>query len=102
MQVKSHTSPPCSDTFSSYSFLRDNTNIHDQELIPPTYRLSRLPFNLLDLVNTIGVAISASYSISTQLGRYEEALQIVAIVRTTREQLIHVVRFTALAVKQSC
>jgi hypothetical protein len=63
MQVKSHTSPR-SDTFSSYT-IRDNTNFHDQELILPTSRLSRLPSNQLNLVNTTSVAISASYRNST-------------------------------------
>jgi hypothetical protein len=49
-----------------YTFLHGNTNIHDQELIPPTSRLSRLPSNQLNLVNTTRVAISASYTNSTQ------------------------------------
>ncbi|KAF8811011.1 hypothetical protein BYT27DRAFT_7185124 [Phlegmacium glaucopus] len=49
MQVKSPSSPPClepSILFSSHSghaFSGTNTNIPDQELIPPTSRLSRLP-----------------------------------------------------------
>jgi hypothetical protein len=66
MQVKSPSSPPHSHTFSPYTFLHGNTNIHDQELIPPTSRLSRLPSNQLNLVNTTRVAISASYTNSTQ------------------------------------
>ena len=66
MQVQSPSSPSRSDTFSPYTFLHDNTNIHDQELIPQTSRLSRLPSNQLTLVNTTSVAISASYTNSTQ------------------------------------
>ena len=66
MQVQSPSSPPLSDTFSPYTFLRDNTNIYDQELIPPTSRLSRLPSQQFNPVNTTSVAISASYTNSTQ------------------------------------
>ena len=66
MQVQSPSSPPRTDTFSPYTFLRDNTNIHDQELIPPTSRLSWLPSNQLISVNRTGVAISASYTNSIQ------------------------------------
>ena len=66
MQVKSPSSPPCSDTFSPYTSLRDNTHIHDQELIPPVSRLSRLPSKQPTFVNTTSVAISASYTNSTQ------------------------------------
>ena len=66
MQVKSPSSPPRSDTFSPYTFLPGNTNFHDQELIPPTSRLSRLPSNQINLVNSTSVAISASYTNSTQ------------------------------------
>ena len=66
MQVQSPSSPSRSDTFSPYTFLHDNTNIHNQELIPQTSRLSRLPSNQLTLVNTTSVAISASYTNSTQ------------------------------------
>ena len=66
MQVKSSSSPPCSDSFSPHTFLHDNTHVHDQELIPPTSRLSRLPSKQITLVNTTRVAISASYTNSTQ------------------------------------
>ena len=66
MQVKSSSSPPCSDTFSPHTFLHDNTHVHDQELIPPTSRLSRLPSKQITFVNTTSVAISASYTNSTQ------------------------------------
>ena len=65
MQLQSSGSPPRSDTFSPYT-IRDNTNIHDRELIPPTSRLSRLPSKQLNIVNTTGVAISASYTNSNQ------------------------------------
>ena len=75
MQVKSPSSPPCSDIFSPYTFLSDNT--HDQELIPPTSRLSRLPSNQLNLVNTTGVAISASYTNSTQTHSSHDVHEIV-------------------------
>ena len=66
MQVKSPSSPPCSEIFSRHTFLRDNTHIHDQELIPTTSRLSRLPSKQTTHVNTTSVEISASYTNSSQ------------------------------------
>ena len=66
MQVQSHSSPPRSDTFSPYTFLHDDTHIHEQELIPPNSRLSRLPSKQLNSVNTTSAAISASYNNSIQ------------------------------------
>ena len=69
MQVKSSSSPPCSDTFSSsyppHAFFGDNTHILDQELIPSTSRLSRVPFTKPIHSNTTSVAISASQTNST-------------------------------------
>lgn len=66
MQVKSPSSPPCSEPsiiFSSHTihaFSGNNTNVDDQELIPPTSRLARLPLTQSSPSSTTGVAISAS------------------------------------------
>jgi hypothetical protein len=73
MQVQSLSSPTFSDIFSynpPHAASGDDTNIHDQELIPPTSRLSRLPFKQPNLINTTRVAISAPQTnfIQTQTG----------------------------------
>ena len=71
MQVQSISSP-CSDIFSHppRALLGDNTNTHDQELISPTSRLSRLPAKQSSPTNSNPVAISASQTnyIQTQSG----------------------------------
>ena len=71
MQVQSPSSPSRSDTFSPYTYLHDNTKIHDQELIPQTSRLSRLPSKQHTLVNSTSVAISASYTNSQQQSSHD-------------------------------
>ena len=73
MQVQGPSSPPCSDIFCPLhqpASLGDSTNIHDQELIPQTSRLSRLPLKQSSLINTSRVAISASQTnfIQSQTG----------------------------------
>lgn len=66
MQVQSPSSPPFSDIFSyrhqPHALWGDYTNIRDQELIPPTSRLSRLPTKQPSLLNTTRAAISASHT----------------------------------------
>ena len=66
MQVKSPRSPPCLDNFSSpyppHAFLGNDSNTHDQELIPP---IPRLPCTQSTLDKTTNSAISFSQTKST-------------------------------------